>query len=437
LTQRVYQFDRPKANWSLVEGICDNDAFAFANKSSIASGMVGSYWDFDDNGSVSTELDAEHQFSSPGKKNVKLVATSEFGCKDSMVKEIEVRESPKASFTNTAACSLPPTEFTNTTADVAGTVANYAWDFGDGTTSTAKSPSKNWTALGPKTVTFTVTLDNGCSQTITKDLSVLTQPKANFTAGDVCAGDAVVFVNNTTWPQGEISYAWDFGDNTASVSSDPSKTYNVIQTTSYNVTLYAYIKGGCADSLTQRVTINEAPRTCDFTASTDYEFGFFGVKVEPIDGSGNAGGQDNVDYTWVFEGGGKLYSADKNAAVQHNFVDDGAYTITMRAKVRQTGCECTQTKEFVMNRSAAEGLAKMGLGVFPNPSNGEFQVALTPDFGSIVNMELTNLSGQRVWSQTADNNGLIQVQAAGLTPGVYLIRVASESHSATQKITIQ
>jgi len=50
---------------------------------------------------------------------------------------------------------------------------------------------------------------------------------------------------------------------------------------------------------------------------------------------------------------------------------------------------------------------------------------------------LTNLSGQRVWSQTADNNGLIQVQAAGLTPGVYLIRVASESHSATQKITIQ
>jgi hypothetical protein len=203
------------------------------------------------------------------------------------------------------------------------------------------------------------------------------------------------------------------------------------------VTLYAYIKGGCADSLTQRVTINEAPRTCDFTASTDYEFGFFGVKVEPIDGSGNAGGQDNVDYTWVFEGGGKLYSADKNAAVQHNFVDDGAYTITMRAKVRQTGCECTQTKEFVMNRSAAEGLAKMGLGVFPNPSNGEFQVVLTPDFGSIVNMELTNLSGQRVWSQTADNNGLIQVQAAGLTPGVYLIRVASDSHSATQKITIQ
>lgn len=437
LTQRVYQFDRPKADWALVDGICDNDAFSFTNKSSINSGLVGSYWDFDDNGSVSTELDAEHQFSSAGKKMVKLVATSEFGCSDSMVKEIEVRESPKVSFTNTAACSLTPTEFTNTTADIAGTVANYAWDFGDGTTSTAKSPTKNWSSLGPKMVTLTVTLDNGCSQTMVKDMSVLTQPKANFTAGDVCAGEAVVFVNNTTWPQGEISYNWDFGDNTTASASDPSKTYTVIQTTSYNVTLYAYIKGGCADSLTQRVTINEAPRTCDFSASTDYEFGFFGVTVEPVDGSGNTGGQDNVDYTWIFEGGGKLYSADKDAAVQHNFVDDGAYTITMRAKVRQTGCECTKSKEFVMNRSAVDGLAKVGMGVFPNPSNGQFQVALTPTFGTDVSLELTTLSGQRVWNSTAVNNGLVDVQVNGLTPGVYLIRVSSETQSATQKITIQ
>ena len=136
--------------------------------------------------------------------------------------------------------------FTNTTADVAGAVANYDWNFGDGTTSKTKSPSKNWSNLGPKTVTLSVTLDNGCSDVVTKELSVLTQPKANFSASDVCAGDQVVFVNNTTWPQGDISYNWDFGDNTYSTNSDPSKLYNIVQTTSYNVTLYAYIAGGCA-----------------------------------------------------------------------------------------------------------------------------------------------------------------------------------------------
>jgi PKD repeat protein len=437
LTQRVYQFDKPTAKWNLISGTCDNEGFVFENNSNINSGLAGSYWDFDDNGAVSTEFDAEHQFSAAGKKQVKLVTTSEFGCKDSMIMEVEVRESPKASFVSTAACSLTPTTFTNTTPDVAGTVANYAWDFGDGTTSTAKSPSKNWTALGPKTVTMTVTLDNGCSQTITKDMNVLTQPKASFEAGDVCAGDPVIFVNNTTWPQGEISYNWDFGDNTSSTNSDPSKAYNVIQTTSYNVTLYAYIKGGCADSITQRVTVNEAPRTCDFTVSPDYSFGFYGIVAEPVDGSGVTGGQDNVDYTWIFEGGGSKQTQDKNAAVNHEFQNDGTFKVTMRAKVRQTGCECTQTKTIVMDRAAAEGLAKSGVGVYPNPSEGQFNVAMTENIGSQVNLVVTTLSGQVVYSATEANTGLTSVNISDLASGVYMLTVTSENARVTQKITKQ
>jgi parallel beta-helix repeat protein len=435
LTQRVYQFDKPKADWSLLSGSCDNDEFEFANKSSISSGLAGSYWDFNDNGAVSTDDNPTYMFASSGSKNVKLVSISEFGCKDSMTKAITVKESPKVSYTANAACSLTPTSFTNTTPDVAGTVANYTWDFGDGTKSTAKSPTKNWSSLGPKTIKLTVSLDNGCTQSISKDVNVLTQPKASFTASDVCAGDAVIFVNNTTWPQGEISYSWDFGDNTASSSSDPSKTYNVVQTTSYNVTLYAYIKGGCADSITQRVTINEAPRTCDFVANADYGFGFHGVTLDPVDGSGNVGGQDNVDYTWVFEGGGKLTSADKNATVQYNLQDDGTYTITMRAKVRQTGCECTVSKDFVMNRSAAEGLAKSGVGVYPNPTEGKFFVATTADFGQTFSLVLTNVNGQIVYSNTVENNGLMEINASDLSSGVYVLIIQSENKRVTQKIT--
>jgi PKD repeat protein len=435
LTQRVYQFDKPKADWNLLSGSCDNDEFEFANKSSISSGLAGSLWNFDDNGAVSTDDNPTYMFASSGSKNVKLVSISEFGCKDSMTKAITVKESPKVSYTATAACSLTPTSFTNTTPDVAGTVANYAWDFGDGTKSTAKSPTKNWSSLGPKTIKLIVSLDNGCSQSITKDVNVLTQPKASFAASDVCAGDAVIFVNNTTWPQGEISYSWDFGDNTASSSSDPSKTYNVVQTTSYNVTLYAYIKGGCADSITQRVTINEAPRTCDFVASADYSFGFHGVTLDPVDGSGNVGGQDNVDYTWVFEGGGKLTSADKNATVQYDLQDDGTYTITMRAKVRQTGCECTVSKDFVMNRSAAEGLAKSGVGVYPNPTEGKFFVATTADFGQSLNLVLTTVNGQIVYSSSVENKGLLEINASDLSSGVYVLSIQSENKRVTQKIT--
>ena len=437
LTQKVYQFEKPVAKFSLVSGTCDNDEFTFSNQTTIGSGLVGSFWNFDDNGSVSTDEAPKYTFSAAGKKNVKLIAMSEFGCKDSMVKSVEVRESPKAGFTNTPACSLTPTVFNNTTADVAGAVANYAWNFGDGTTSKTKSPSKNWTNLGPKTVTLSVTLDNGCSDVTTKDLSVLTQPKANFSATDVCAGDAVVFVNNTTWPQGDISYNWDFGDNTYSVNSDPSKLYNIVQTTSYNVTLYAYIAGGCADSITQRVTVNEAPRTCDFQATPDYGFAFYGVKVDPVNASGAAGGQNNVDYTWVFAGGGTMKSKDVNAAVNYDLQSDGEYTVTMKAVVRQTGCECSKTKKIVMNRAAVRDLQSVGVAVYPNPTAGDIKVATTETFGANITVNVMSIEGKMVSTRTVANEGVMVLNTDGLSNGVYLVQVMSGDKQVTKKITVQ
>jgi len=437
LTQKVYQFEKPTAKFSLVSGSCDNDEFVFSNQTTIGSGLVGSFWNFNDNGSVSTDEAPKYTFSKSGNKNVKLIAMSEFGCKDSMVKSIEVRESPKAGFTNTAACSLTPTEFTNTTADIAGSVANYNWSFGDGTTSKTKSPTKNWSNLGPKNITLLVTLDNGCSDVITKQLNVATQPKANFTATDVCAGDQVVFVNNTTWPQGDISYTWDFGDNTTSTNSDPSKLYNIIQTTSYNVTLYASIAGGCADSITQRVTINESPRTCDFQATPDYGFSYYGIKAEPVNTSGVAGGQNNVDYTWVFAGGGTMKSKDVNAAVNYDLQSDGEYTVTMKAVVRQTGCECSKTKKIIMNRAAVKDLQEVGVAVYPNPTSADIKVATSETFGANITVNVMSIEGKMVSSRTVANEGVMSLNTDGLSNGVYLVQVTSGIKQVTKKITVQ
>jgi hypothetical protein len=286
-------------------------------------------------------------------------------------------------------------------------------------------------------VTLSVTLDNGCSDVTTKDLSVLTQPKANFSATDVCAGDAVVFVNNTTWPQGDISYNWDFGDNTYSVNSDPSKLYNIVQTTSYNVTLYAYIAGGCADSITQRVTVNEAPRTCDFQATPDYGFSYYGVKVEPVNASGAAGGQNNVDYTWVFAGGGTMKSKDVNAAVNYDLQSDGEYTVTMKAVVRQTGCECSKTKKIVMNRAAVKDLQSVGVAVYPNPTAGDIKVATTETFGANITVNVMSIEGKMVSTRTVANEGVMVLNTDGLSNGVYLVQVTSGEKQVTKKITVQ
>ncbi|MCC7298452.1 MAG: PKD domain-containing protein, partial [Bacteroidia bacterium] len=328
LSQRAYQFDKPKANFNLLSGSCDNDNFVFENTSTIKNGLFGNSWDFND-GTVSTEDAPSHMFTSAGAKNVKLTTTSEFGCTDSKTLPINVNESPKADFTNDPACSLTPTTFTNTTPVAGSPVKTYAWDFGDGTTSPAMSPVKSWTALGPKAVMMTVTLNNGCKSTITKNLSVGVQPNVVFNAQNVCAGDPVVFENNTGWAQGDIAFNWNFGDNTTSTNSDPQHVYTTSVTKTYNVTLKASIAGGCEAELTKPVTVNQGPTTCDFMNAPDYGFGFYGMKFDPINGGGNQQVENGVTYTWVFDGGG----TQKGGTTSYNFQEDGSYQVTMRARV--------------------------------------------------------------------------------------------------------
>ncbi len=434
ITQKVYQFDKPTANFDKVVGTCDNDVFEFENKSTITAGLIGSLWNFNDNGSVSTEDNAKYDFSTSGDKKVKLVVTSEFGCKDSMIKTINVKESPKVSFTNGPLCSVKSTDFINTTGNVANAIANYRWNFGDGSTSGAKSPTHDWKGnLGPKKVSLTVTLDNGCEDIITKDMVVLTQPTPEFKAGEACSGDEIAFVNNTTWAQGKISYRWDFGDGTISSNSDPVKVYNAAQSFYPNVTLYAFIEGGCGDSITKTnyVLINEKPRTCDFKADVDYSAGFYGVKAEPMNSSGVVGGQNDANYVWIFEGAGTLKSSGSKAEVFNNLPADGTYKITMRATMQQSGCECSTTKTIVMNRSSAEQLRTSGVAVYPNPNNGQFQVVTSETFGKDIQITLMDMNGRVVLTQSQGT-----VNASEMSAGMYLVRVSNGTTSVTTKIQI-
>jgi len=438
-SQRVYQFPKPKADYTLASGSCDNDKFEFTNKSSITSGSVGAFWDFGD-ATYSTDDNAVKMYSSSGAKTVKLVATSEFGCKDSMVKTIQVLESPKMAFVNTPTCSRTPAAFTNTTPTVGGaggSVKKYSWSFGDGATTGTENPTHQYTSLGDKTVTFAIDLMNGCKGSITKTLKVGIQAKAAFTVADVCLGSPAVFVNTTTWPQGEITYLWNFGDGTTSTSTNPVHTYN--KAFSPNVTLYANIKDGCTDSLViNTFNIFEGPRTCDFAVNTDYAFGYYGVALNPLNAStGVTGGQDKVNYTWIFDGGGTNTTSGVNAETKYNFQADGVYNVTMRARSTSAPfCECSKTKQVVMNRLATKDLEETGVAVFPNPNNGQFNLMVKETFGKELSIEIAGISGNVVKRMNITNNGVISINTSDVANGVYMVRVVSGDNSAVRRVII-
>jgi gliding motility-associated-like protein len=112
------------------------------------------------------------------------------------------------------------------------------------------------------TYTATVTDANGCSSTQTFAVIVAPQPVAAFTAGPGdCAPATVTFTDNSS---GATQYTWDFGDPASgplnvSTSQNPTHTYSSGGT--YDITLIVQNAGGCSDTIVipGAVTVSAQP----------------------------------------------------------------------------------------------------------------------------------------------------------------------------------
>jgi PKD repeat protein len=140
-----------------------------------STGPATWFWTFDGGiPATSTEQNPTVVYNTPGVYEVSLAVSNPFGSNSlTQVGYIEVGEGPEASFTSTA--NAGTVVFTNTS--TGGT--SYAWDFGDGNSSTEENPSHTYAANGEYTVTLSVT--NGCgtvtsTETITVMVSSTTLP---------------------------------------------------------------------------------------------------------------------------------------------------------------------------------------------------------------------------------------------------------------------
>jgi alpha-tubulin suppressor-like RCC1 family protein len=135
-----------------------------------------------------------------------------------------------------------------------------AWNFGDGDTSTQKNPTKTYNAARIWPVTL-VANNNGCKDSITKNITVSPNPNAGFIANTTQScfkGNTFLFTDTSKIDTGTYTINWNFGDGDTASGSQPSKAYS--KTGTYNITLKLESDKGCLDSASSLVTVNPNPK---------------------------------------------------------------------------------------------------------------------------------------------------------------------------------
>ncbi|MGY1746890.1 PKD domain-containing protein [Blastococcus sp. SYSU D00695] len=181
--------------------------------------------------------------------------------------------------------------------DADGTVAGYAWDFGDGTTGTGRTATHRYAASGTFPVTLTVTDDQGATGRSTQSVTVLAPPPnvapvARFVSA-VSGSDAAFDASTSTDSDGTVAgYAWDFGDGTTGTGRTPTHAY--AQDGTYTVRLAVTDDDGATHAVQGTVTISSAVIAADA----------FGRQVTSGWGTADTGG------TWTVGGAATASVAD-------------------------------------------------------------------------------------------------------------------------------
>lgn len=176
--------------------------------SSDPDGTVAAYsWNFGD-GTSATGVSATHSYAAAGTYTVTLTVTDNSGATASTTRTVTVagptNQPPKAVLA--ASCTGLACTFDGTgSSDPDGTVASYAWNFGDGSSSTAAAPSHTYAAVGTYTVTLTVTDNGGATGTATKAI----------TLSQVVASDTFTRTTASGWGSADTGGAWTVSPSSA------------------------------------------------------------------------------------------------------------------------------------------------------------------------------------------------------------------------------
>jgi PKD repeat protein len=319
----------PSANAGPSQTVNEGSAVTFAGSASGSSNLTY-LWNFGDGATASGTLTPTHTYAGNGSFTVTLTVTdansqTAQASTSVTVNNVAPTGNPGGPYAADAGSAITLTG-TATDPGAADTAAGftYAWDFGDGTTASAASPSHTYAAVGTYTVSLTTTDASGGSSTATTTATVGAAPTANAGSSQtVNEGSAVTFAGSATGSSA-LSYLWNFGDGgTASGTLTPTYTYAGNGTFTVTLTVTDALSVSVQSSTT--VTVNNLPPTGNpggpYTGDNGAPISFAATATDP----GAADTAAGFTYAWDFGDG----STASGANPSHSYATVGTYTVTL------------------------------------------------------------------------------------------------------------
>lgn len=262
ITQTVDIIDERPVIRAASPEVCAANALIFSRDNVDENNIVRWEWNWGDGTYAPVGGDnIAKTFRQPGRYNVVLTVTDRNNCvSTSNVLDIQVNGATADFAVTGRRCEGDEQTFNDgSTAFHGYTIESWTWNFGDGTpdetvTTRPLNYKHAFAAGGTYNVTLQVRDRAGCVTSASRPVQVRNVDAIFQTATQIACKDAGLQFSNSSTGQ-NLTYAWNFGDNTSSTNRQPLKIFTAPGT--YTVALTITDDEGCVDveTKTQYITV--------------------------------------------------------------------------------------------------------------------------------------------------------------------------------------